>query len=203
LYFARFLLPTLPALLVIAAAPLERLWAIRPVLGLSVALVVAVPTLVDAVRFDVLLTRQDTRRQAADWVVARLPRDALLAADGPPLGPPLAVRGARVLEGTEGALFDLSPAEYRVRGVEYVVASSFTSEVHAIDPDREARRLAFYAQLARDAEVVAEFRPYAGNDAPAFAYDQIYGPFNGLDALERPGPTVTIYRFNFELGTPP
>ena len=25
-------------------------------------------------------------------------------------------------------------------------------------------------------------------------YDQVYGPFNALDQLERPGPTVTVYR---------
>src|SRR5207253_3238687 len=29
---------------------------------------------------------------------------------------------------------------------------------------------------------------------PPFVYDQIYAPFNALDRLERPGPTVTVYR---------
>jgi len=203
MYFARFLLPTLPALLVLAAAALSRLWAIRPAIGLTAALVVAIPTLVDAVRFDILLTREDTRRQAADWVAAQLPRDAILAADAPPLGPPLAMSGARVLGGSEGALFDLSQAEYRARGVEYVIASSFTSEVRAIDPARDARRLAFYVQLDRDAQRVAQFQPFAGSDAPPFVYDQIYAPFNALDKLERPGPTITVYRFNGGPGTSP
>lgn len=201
MYFARFLLPTLPALLVIAAAMLEWLWAIRPAIGLTAALVVAVPTLVDAVRFDVLLTRADTRRQAADWVAREPAQDAILAADAPPLGPPLAQLGARVIGGGDGAPFDLSLAEYRARGAEYVIASSFTSDARAIDPARDARRLAFYAQLARDAQVVAQFRP--GSDPPPFMYDQIYAPFNALDTLERPGPTITVYRFNAGPGTPP
>jgi hypothetical protein len=98
---------------------------------------------------------------------------------------------------------DPSPAEQQTGTVEYVIASSFTSEVRAVDPEREARRQALYARLNTDAAVVAQFRPYAGSSPPPFIYDQIYGPFNGLDALERPGPTVTIYRFKFELGTPP
>ena len=203
MYFPRFLLPALPAMLVIAAAALERLWAIRPALGLSAALLVAVPTLVDAVRFDILLTREDTRRQAADWVAAYLPRDASLAADAAPLGPPLALSGERVIVASDLALFDLTPAEYRARGVEYVIASSFTSEVRAMNSVRDARRQDFYVQLDRDANVVAQFRPYTGSDAPPFVYDQIYAPFNALDELERPGPTITVYRFTGSRGTPP
>ncbi len=183
MYFARFLLPTLPALLVIAAVGLERLWAIRAVLGLSAALVVALPTLVDAVRFDALLMQKDTRRLAAEWVVAQLPSDAVVT--------------------TDAALLDPPPGPNEARSVEYVIASSFTSEVHAIDPTREAHRQALYAGLNNDAAVVAQFRPYAGSSPPPFIYDQIYGPFNALDALERPGPTITIYRFTAGPGTPP
>jgi hypothetical protein len=203
MYFARFLLPTLPALLVLAATALSGLFAVRPAIGIAAALVVVVPTLVDAVRFDALLTREDTRRQAADWVAAQLPRNARVAADAPPLGPSLGLQPERVVEANASALFDLTAAEYRARGVEYVIASSFTSEVRAIDPARDARRLAFYAQLAREAEVVAQFRPVAGRDAPPFVYDQIYGPFNALDKLDRPGPTITVYRFTAGPGTPP
>jgi hypothetical protein len=203
MYFARFLLPTLPALLVLAATALSGLFAVRPAIGIAAALVVVVPTLVDVVRFDALLTREDTRRQAADWVAAQLPRNARVAADAPPLGPSLGLQPERVVEANASALFDLTTAEYRARGVEYVIASSFTSEVRAIDPARDARRLAFYAQLAREAEVVAQFRPFAGRDAPPFVYDQIYGPFNELDKLDRPGPTITVYRFSAGPGTPP
>src|SRR5262249_49499835 len=75
LFFARFLLPAVPALAVEAAVALDALVTVRPVLGLGLALLVAMPALVDSVRLDVMLTRVDTRRLARDWVEANLPED--------------------------------------------------------------------------------------------------------------------------------
>jgi hypothetical protein len=204
LYFARFLLPAVPAIVVTAAAALDRLCALYPVAGLAAALVVGSPSLIDVARFDSLLAREDTRTLARDWIATNLPAGALLAVDSAPLGPPLSPDGQhQVLVADTAALFDLAPAEYRARGVEYLVVSSFTAEVHAIDPAREARRQAFYVALPREASVVGEFRPYGGEREPPFVYDQIYGPFNALDQFDRPGPTVTIYRLNAGGGTPP
>jgi hypothetical protein len=204
LYFARFLLPALPALIVSAAIALDRLFSLQPVVGLVAVVLVGTPSLIDTVRFDALLTRQDTRTLARDWIQTNVPVGALLAMDSAPLGPPLpGDSGQRVLVADESALFDLAPAEYRARGVEYVVVSSFTAEARAIDPTREARRQSFYAALSREASVAGEFRAYRGDREPPFIYDQIYAPFNALDQLERPGPTVTIYRFNAGAGRPP
>jgi hypothetical protein len=205
LYFARFLLPVIPVLVVAAALALDTLIAPLPALGLA-ALLIATPSLVDVVRFDALLSREDTRALARDWVASSLPAGATLAVDSAPLGPSLSGENAhQVLVADTWSLFDLTPADYRARGVEYLVVSSFTSEVRAVDPERDARRVAFYAALPAEASAVAQFRPFAADREPPFLYDQIYGPFNGLDQLERPGPTVTVYRFNFnaEPGTPP
>jgi hypothetical protein len=75
------------------------------------------------------------------------------------------------------------------------VVSSFTSEARAIDPSREARRQAFNAALPAEANLVAQFQPYAGEQGPPeFVYDQIYGPYTSLDRLDAPGPTVSVYR---------
>lgn len=202
MYFVRFLLPTLPALIVLAAAALHRVIAVQPLVGLAALILVALPTVADAVRFDVLVTRADTRRQASDWIATHLPGGARVAVDAPPLGPPLS-EPQQVLATNASSLFDLTLEEYRARGVAYVVASSFTSDVRPIDRGRDARRVAFYAQLARDAELVAQFRPYTGSSPPTFIYDQIYAPFGALDQLERPGPTVSVYRLNAAPGTPP
>jgi hypothetical protein len=191
LYFARFALPALPALVVEAALAIESLMAFRPRIGIAAALIVAIPTLMDAVRFDGLLTQSDTRTLARQWIDASLPESATIAVDSAPLGPSLS---RQALVANEFSLFDLTPAEYRARGIDYLVVSSFTSQARAIDPAREARRLAFNAALPHEATVVAQFRPYVSNDEPPFMYDTIYGPFNGLDKLERPGPTVTVYR---------
>jgi Dolichyl-phosphate-mannose-protein mannosyltransferase len=204
LYFARFLLPALPAIVVTASAALDRVFALHPFVGLAAVVAVGTPSLVDVARLDSLLMREDTRTLARDWIATNLPAGALLAVDSTPLGPPVPAAGPqRVLVADESALFDLTVADYRARGVEYVVVSSFTSEVRAIDATREARRQAFYAALPREASVVGQFRAYAGEREPPFVYDQIYGPFNALDELERPGPTVTVYHLNAGPGTPP
>jgi hypothetical protein len=207
LYFARFILPGLPALVVLAAMALDKLFALRPMVGLAAMVVIGTPSLIDVVRFDSLLTRPDTRTLAHDWIATNLPLGATLAVDSTPLGPPMSSDNShQVLVANDWSLFDLTPDDYRDRSVEYLVVSSFTSEVRAVDPAREARRLAFYAALPREAAIVAQFRPYSGDREPSFIYDQLYAPFNSLDQLERPGPTVTIYRldaFNAGPGTPP
>ena len=101
------------------------------------------------------------------------------------------------------SLYDVTLADYRARGVEYLVTSTFTSKVRSIDPVRDARRLEFYRQLTGTVVPIAEFRPYAREPEPSFIYDQIYGPFTNLDRLERPGPTVSIYRLGAGPRTPP
>ena len=191
LYFARFALPAVPVLIVIASLALDRLMSVQRLVGGLAALLVALPTGVDSVRFDAILNQADTRTLASTWIGTNLPPSASLAGDTPPFGPGLASPGA--VPPTD-AVFDLSPAEYRMDGVEYLVVSSFTLEARAIDPTREARREAFGPELAGSATVVAQFRPYAGAAEPRFAYDQVYGPWTALDRLVGPGPTITIYR---------
>jgi hypothetical protein len=194
LYFARFALPVVPALIVAASLALDALVAFQPALGLAVVGLLVAPTLVDTVRFDALLTRTDTRTLAREWIATTLPAGVSIAVDSVPLGPTLSSQGGhQVLVANDWSLFDLTLAEYRARGVEYVVVSSFTSEARALDPAREARRQAFKLSLRDHSTLVAQFRPYAGEREPPFAYDQIYGPFNALDQLERPGPTVSVY----------
>jgi hypothetical protein len=192
LYFARFALPAIPALLVLASAALDAVVSIRPLIGLAAAVLVAVPSLADSVRFDVLLTHPDTRTLAREWIEAALPRAASIAVDAAPLGPGLSSASTLVPDG--GSLFDLTLSELRASGVDFLVESSFTADAPAVDPAREARRIAFSTELQQAAAKIAQFRAFVDDDAPPFVYDQIYGPFNSLDQLERPGPTITIYR---------
>jgi Dolichyl-phosphate-mannose-protein mannosyltransferase len=195
LYFARFALPAIPALLVLACVALARLARRSAVVGVAIMALVAAPSLVDAVRFDVLLTRPDTRTLTRDWIAANVPDGATIAVDSSPLGPTLSPARNHTIEvANDWSLFDLTPAEYRARHIDYVVVSGFSAEVRAIDPVRETRRQAFASELSNEASIVAQFRPYTTANEPPFIYDQIYGPFNALDLLERPGPTVTIYR---------
>jgi hypothetical protein len=197
LYFARFALPALPALVVEASVALDALLAWRGIVGVAAVVLVATPTLVDSVRFDAIMTRPDTRTLAREWIEASLPAGSTLAVDAPPLGPTLSSSdGLSVAVANDWSLFDLTPADFRARGIDYVVVSSFASEARAVDPARESRRQAFAAELPAHASIVAQFRPDAFEDSvrPAFEYDQIYAPYTHLDAIDRPGPTVTIYR---------
>src|SRR5262249_14019417 len=156
---------------------LDALVTVRPVLGLGLALLVAMPALVDSVRLDVMLTRVGTRRLARDWGEANLPQGAHRVVDSAPPGPALSRPPPTVLVANDFALFDVSPEEYAARGIGYVVTSSFSSEARAVDPARDARRRIFYADLGRYARL-AEFRPFSGSQAPAFVYDRIYAPFD-------------------------
>jgi hypothetical protein len=151
--------------------------------GLFALVVVATPTLADSIRFDVLMTRPDTRTLAQQW----LPAGVIFAADAPPLGPPLP-RAYNAAAGQD-ALYDATVDEYRARGVEYLVTSSYTTEARAIDPAREARRQAFNTFVAQ----LTPLEQFTPGDVD-FTYDQIYGPYTQLDRLQRPGPAIRIYR---------
>jgi hypothetical protein len=197
LYFARFALPALPAMVVLAALAIDALLRRNALAGIVALVLALAPSTLDDARSDQLLTRRDTRTLAREWMEANLPTGATLAADAPPLGPavPPALR-LDLPQAEGGALFDLAPDEYRARGIQYLVTSSFTLEARAIDPSREARRESFVPELNRVATLVAEFRPYVGDVEPPFAYDDIYAPYHHLGQLQRPGPLVRIYRFN-------
>ena len=192
LYFARFLLPAVPALVVLAAVMIDDLVAARPLLACAVALITIVWTAADTVRFDHLLTRPDTRLTARAWVQANVAPDELVLTDGGVDAPPL--QGvAQGIQPVGRALFDGTLDEYRRQGISYVIASSFTADAPNLDPARDARRRAFYATLEQEATRVVEFRAYRG-ERPLFVYDRLYGPFDSLSEFEYPGPTLTVYR---------
>jgi dolichyl-phosphate-mannose-protein mannosyltransferase len=199
MYFARLLLPGLPALIVLAAGLLDDLaqrlesrWrqpaaiAFAPVLAVAVSL----PLALDSLQLDRVLSRPDTRTQAQAWIDASLPPASRLAVDATPLGAPLPAGRYDLLVADGWSLDDLGLADYQARGVEYLITSSFTAEAPASDAAQAARRTAFYASLRSSAQLVTQFRPT--QTPPPFVYDQIYGPF----ALERPGPTVSVFRLS-------
>jgi hypothetical protein len=199
MYFARLVLPILPAVIVLAAVLLDDLgrawptrWAAGGVALALVATVVAAPLLLDAVRLDRLLGQTDTRTQTVAWAEGSVEPGARVAVDAPPLGPPLPADRFDLLVADGWSLYDLPLDDYRARGVEYIVTSSFTADARQLDPARDAQRKAFAAELTTAAELVAEFRP-ASSDLP-FMYDEIYAPFDSLGSLDRPGPDVSVYR---------
>lgn len=193
MYVARFMLPGLPALIVVAAVVLNDLgrhaWPVAAIVG---CLVVA-GTLPTTVRFDALMGRVDTRTQARTWIQANVPAGARVAAEGPAIGPPLDNLSLDLVSPPGHAVYDVTLDEYRAQGVEYVVTSSYSAEAPNLDPARDAQRRDFYASLQRTAERIADFQPYRGTE-PDFVYDRVYAPFDSLDHFEQPGPTISVYR---------
>jgi 4-amino-4-deoxy-L-arabinose transferase-like glycosyltransferase len=200
IYFVRYLLPAGPPLLVLAAVAVEDgveavsrrrvgLKVPRGLLTAGLGGLLLLPSLVEAVRFDIVISRQDTRSVAREWLVSALPAGARVAVDAPPFGPPLPEGRFDLLVANGWWLHELSLDEYRARGVEYLVTSSFAQDMPLVDPARDAQRRTFNASL-RDTLQVARFE----SGAPGFVYDRLYGPLDALDTLQRPGPTVTVYR---------
>ena len=210
MYFARFILPIVPALLVMGASLLEKLVSSFTVgskwmgaaMSIGVLIVIAQP-LVFSLRHDYLLTQPDTRTLARQWIEANIPEGARIAVDWPVHGPPLStpekavpysdrVYDVTIVGGT--GLADHSIEWYREQGFEYLIASSFIYNIPLVYEERDAARRAFYASLDQELERVHEFRPYQGDAEPPFIFDEIYGPAVSLWQRERPGPTIKIYR---------
>src|SRR6266852_4792260 len=174
LYFARYLLPAVPALIVLAAVVLADLGRRAPLAAPLLAVIVVAWTLPNTVQFDTLLTRTDTRTAARAWVAANLPAGARVLAERVAEGPPLAQLQVDVVYPGGTVLYEVPLADYRKDGIEYVVTSSFTADAPNLTAARTAQRREFYASLQRDAVELVEFLPYRSNE-PEFVYDRLYG----------------------------
>jgi hypothetical protein len=154
---------------------------------------------VNSVRSNTLLTRGDTRTLAKEWIEENIPVGARIATDwavhSPPLSTPeRAVPDGRVVydyDAIGGIGLAAHPLEwYRTEGYDYIVTTSYISDIPLVYRDQNPTRDAFYASLPDALDMVAEFSP---GDSVPFVFDEIYGPFVSLWQRERPGPTLKIY----------
>jgi Dolichyl-phosphate-mannose-protein mannosyltransferase len=210
-YFVRYSLPLLPFIALFAAETVigtlmwvlasrqRRLSWILPVILIIVA--IAQP-LIQSIRHDILLTRQDTRTLAKQWIEANIPAEAKIAVDWPTHSPPLSTP-EKVLPyshktydvmvaGTNG-LSSHPMTWYLEQNYDYLISSSFINELRLVDKAWDAEQKAFYASLDQDMILLQEFRPYKDQNAPSFIFDEIYGPITNLWQRERPGPIIKIY----------
>lgn len=209
-YFARYAVLLVPfvALLAAEGAVLLSSWLgrrgstwERGVLAALVLVAMAQP-LASSLRHDLLLTREDTRTMAKDWIEMAVPPGARIAVDWPVHGPPLstadttvpysrAVYDAVVVGGT--GLSDHGADWYRQQGFDYVIASSFIYRIPLVYEARDIERQRFYRSLDEEFELVREFSPAYGEGELPFVFDEIYGPAVSLWQRERPGPVLSIY----------
>lgn len=207
MFFSRFIIPAIPMLTVFAGRLLVDSVNWLPfrdrykgaATAVLAALILAQPAW-STIRHDILLTREDTRTLAREWVEENVPGGARIAREslGPKLSgqePPVP-RSDRVYDVSTigGGKTGERSIEYYRENYDYLIINSFEYDVMLFDKREAQTRARFYRDLDEQVELAAVFKPYTGATKPPFVYDQKYGPLTSLARLERPGPVVKIYK---------
>jgi len=200
MFFVRFILPALPPLLVLVAAGLSRLkrrFGLRPATLATASILLLLQPLVMSLWLGVVLSRPDTRQQAADWLQQNVPAGSVLYTEMHAI-PRYDVTGRvnlpYVQEKEQSFEGDQHLARLQERGVQYVLTSDFHHDRAFSDPEIEAGRLRWLAEL-NGLGPVQEFQPYwlPGN---WFLFDQRYGPWSETLLRRQPGPVIRVYKLN-------
>jgi hypothetical protein len=195
--FVRYMLPVVPFLCIFAgyfvasaASRTAAVLRVRPALTAAVlGLAVAVPPAINVVRFDRLLTREDSRITAGRWLMENVPAGASMFISGNRYGHP-------AMDFLRYRQFG-----YDYRGNTFTVDRRPTGELpqwlvlqrselpYSHVPDRVEELIGKGYQLAH---VIRAYSPEARNFYDV--QDGFYLPFGSFDGVERPGPNVMIYR---------
>lgn len=213
-YFARYAIPLIPFLAVFAAIAIDRISAkisaknraiFQPLL-VSLILLALIQPFISSLRFDDLLTQVDTRTLAWQWIEANLPPGSKIAVDDAILAPPLSTEerlspGSRktytvAVPNFRGLYTGGNIADLRLKGYDYLIASSFIYNIPLIDAQAQGRRQQFYANLDSEYRLLKAFYPNETQTEPPFIFDEMYGPAISLWQRERPGPVLKIYAVN-------
>jgi hypothetical protein len=201
--FIRYVTPLVPFLCIGAAVVVDyalhaggattwtdrrRAWA-----TLGVVLVMALPSTMTVVRFDRLLTRVDTRVQAAEWLRGALQPEQSVYESGASYARPHYAWGGSV---------NVVETEFDERRAAFLTPSG-----QAIEPDwivLAESPLRLYTPvpgtlrgvLTSRYERVAQFQP-SREPEPESIFDRqdaFFLPFSDFESRERPGPTLSIYK---------
>lgn len=248
-FFGRWLIPVMPILCLLAAylaleladRAAERYPRLRPTFVALAVVAVCGQGAISVLHSGQVLSREDTRNAARDWMLANVPptqvvRDGQggrtkevatrivvepVVPDGwaQDIGKPskLTANGNRWVKfPTSRTFFEqdgtpipgagdivniedyekfLRPAlidDYEEQGYCWVVSGSTQRGRAEVEPEAVPNAIAYYAELAKRADLVHESSPYEkGKDEVPFNFDFSfnYAPL----AYERPGPTMRIY----------
>jgi hypothetical protein len=214
-YFARYSLPLVPFAALFASLFAAEIVAVvtpwattssRRTMGGSLSFMLIIGAisqpLVNSIRHDVLLTHTDTRTLAKYWIETYIAADSKIAVDWPTFGPPLSTLDAptpysqQTYTVTVVGHVGLSShplAWYREEGFDYLITSSFISDLRLVYEEWDVERRTYYSSLDQNLRLVQEFRPDNGKNGLPFVFDEIYGPIISLWQRERPGPIIRIY----------
>jgi 4-amino-4-deoxy-L-arabinose transferase-like glycosyltransferase len=194
--FFRYVLPLVPLACLSAAVGVthtagwvERRWGIRQG-GVTTVLaaILILPSLVNSVWFDVLLSKTDTRVLAAQWLAPRLtPEMSLHDATGP--------YSHLDLERVRFHPWSFDPTSKSFghpegRTPDWLVLDESPLRLYSGAP-YELR------ELAREKYSLEQTFAATGSRARSAVYDQqdaFFLPFSRFYTVERPGPTILIYR---------
>lgn len=212
-YFARYAIPLVPFLALFAAdvviATALGLKHKQPQLAWGVAailiLLVMVQPLRQSIQHNTILSQEDTRTLAKDWIESNIPAGTKIAVDWDTHGPPLSTTektvpySHQVFDVTqvgETGLFEHPLSWYQQQGYDYLITSSFIYDIPLVFKAENEERQAFYKSLDQNLELVQEFRPNNSSQDPPFIFDELYGPAISLWTRERPGPVIKVYKLN-------
>ena len=209
LFYARFALPLIPFVAILAAygavalarrLPSGAIWRMGAAVAVAALLV---PSLVLSVKHDSLLGIEDTRLQLGRWIEENVPPGSRIAAEGysyldsrgHKTGPKKLDYALSMPSSLKGGTLN----SYRQEGYDYLVASSFVYGRYQADPAVHDASIEFYRQLDRELPLAASFHPtHDGSELPFLMDDEITPIWTVLDR-SRPGPSLKVYR----LGAPP
>lgn len=210
-YFARYVLPLIPFLTLFAGIFIHSvyLWGIIRRKKMSIYLVsvviivIGIFPFISDLRLNMLLTRNDTRTEAKEWIESNISEGEKIAIDWPILAPPLSTsekpspdsrRTYEVINFMEGAGLSDKPLNwYQENQIQYLIATSFIYQIPLANPEKNNRRKEFYNDLDSNLELIKEFSPSKDMAEPPFIFDEIYGPFISLWEREQPGPVIKVY----------
>jgi hypothetical protein len=219
-YFGRWLLPTFPMLVLLAAFAVlsladlcARRWPRSRVMVIALGTVALCgQSAVHVIHDDVVLSRASTNSIARDWIIRRVPPGSRIVVEPFAPGDWLKRPGRQYVTGIPGLRYLLPPVfefgldpklidSYIHAGYCWVVAASTQAGRALVDPMRVPRSVAYYRALARRGTLtfrVSPFSPAAhlgvGTGPVAFQFDWSYD-FYPL-SYRRPGATISVYRLH-------
>jgi hypothetical protein len=200
--FARYMVPVVPFLCVTAGCLVAHLAALtdrviapgrRASLAALLALALVLPSAMQIVRYDRLLSRTDSRVLASEWIKGEVPDGATVHLAGGMYGvPDLGRRGApppyRMWEFDEArGRFDTATG-LTTEWPEWIVTQDSPLRDYSRIPEALREGLRGY-ELRRSFRAVDMRAPHVYDQQDAF-----FLPLSGFGGIGRPGPNISIYR---------
>jgi len=203
--FARFLLPAMPPLLILAGLGLLALTSRWPQLRrwwpVALAALLAQP-LACLLWFNHLLTLPDTRQLATNWLLAQFPKDTVLVKESYSVLPAAFIIDQpwpfKTIQIDERGPARNDPDYYVQHKTNLIAVSNFTFARVRQEAEAEAARQSQLARLEQQAELIKIFSPYRSDFTGWFYLDELYGPAGEVLQRTAPGPLIKIYRLPYQ-----